>query len=350
MQQAGQITELINALNYARENIGLLFDVNLIEPCISHVMNALDDTINYSTRDDKNETVTKLRMEVVMAFTRDTNIMTITRRLVSDPALSKVLTDIASKLLTSTKMPELFEKLTPFFVASKPKVVAVTEIAKQFTTTEMIKTKLRDYSKQTSLWYAPLEEENVGLRAMHEVTCDSYKHITRTSQRRPSISRLKSKDGELIACHTRGSVGRAKSDKPSPLMSNIMHEYLSTDARLEWWAGRTTGSVQCACGKILCWKSREEIGQLQWHMLAELSMEMRVRQNWLRAIADTVDKATNDQIVRDALMATWSTRSDGVIAMAVDDEDNFWRVPSMNGTTDGGFVFRKDGSLPTFDP
>ena len=86
-------------------------------------------------------------------------------------------------------------------------------------------------------------------------------------------------------------------------------------------------------------------------MLAcELPMEMRVRQNWLRAIADAVDKATNDQTVRDALMATWSTRSDSVIDTAADDEDNFWQVPSMNGTTDGGFVFRKYGSLPTFDP
>ena len=84
MQQSRQITELINALNYARENIELLFEVNLIEPRISHVMNALDDTINYSTCDDKNETVAKLRMEVAMAFTRDMNIMPITRRLVSD--------------------------------------------------------------------------------------------------------------------------------------------------------------------------------------------------------------------------------------------------------------------------
>ena len=81
-------------------------------------------------------------------------------------------------------------------------------------------------------------------------------------------------------------------------------------------------------------------------MLAcELPMEMRVRHNWLRAIADAVDKATNDQTVRDALMATWSTRSDSVIDTAADDEDNFWQVPSMNGTTDGGFVFRKYGSL-----
>ena len=63
-------------------------------------------------------------------------------------------------------------------------MVAVTEIAKQFTTTEMIKTKLRDYSKQTSLWYVPLEEENVGLGAMHEVTCDSYKLPTSTSHGR----------------------------------------------------------------------------------------------------------------------------------------------------------------------
>ena len=33
----------------------------------------------------------------------------------------------------------------------------------------------REYSTRTSLWHEPLEEENVGLGALHEVTSDSYK-------------------------------------------------------------------------------------------------------------------------------------------------------------------------------
>ena len=48
----------------------------------------------------------------------------------------------------------------------------------------------RDHTPHTALWHEPLEEENVGGGAVHEVTCGSYKHITRSSQRRLSISRL----------------------------------------------------------------------------------------------------------------------------------------------------------------
>ena len=91
----------------------------------------------------------------------------------------------------------------------------------------------RDHAPHTALWHEPLEEENVGGGAVHEVTCDSYKHITRSSQRRLSISRLREKDGPLLATFTRRAIGRAKSDRTSPLMTKIMHGNLPTDARLE---------------------------------------------------------------------------------------------------------------------
>ena len=42
----------------------------------------------------------------------------------------------------------------------------------------------RDHTSHTALWHEPLEEENVGGGAVHEVTCGSYKHTTRSSQRR----------------------------------------------------------------------------------------------------------------------------------------------------------------------
>ena len=32
----------------------------------------------------------------------------------------------------------------------------------------------RDHAPRTTLWHEPLEEENVGGGAVHEVTCDSY--------------------------------------------------------------------------------------------------------------------------------------------------------------------------------
>ena len=91
----------------------------------------------------------------------------------------------------------------------------------------------RDCTVYTALWHAPLEEENVGGGAVHEVTCDSYKHVTRSSQRRLSISRLRAKDGPLLATFSRGAIGRAKSHRVSPLTTTIIHDNLPTDARLE---------------------------------------------------------------------------------------------------------------------
>ena len=125
----------------------------------------------------------------------------------------------------------------------------------------------RDHTPHTTLWHEPLEEENVGGGAVHEVTCGSHKHITRSSQRRLSISRLRGKDGPLLATFSRGAIGRAKSDRASPLVTKIMHDNLPTDARLELWAGKESGSTTCACGEVLEWSSRAEIGRLQWHML-----------------------------------------------------------------------------------
>ena len=77
----------------------------------------------------------------------------------------------------------------------------------------------RDYIRRTSLWHEPLEEENVGDGGLHEVACGAHKHLTRPSQRRLSIARLKENDGELLAPHSRGAIGRVKPDRPSPLIA-----------------------------------------------------------------------------------------------------------------------------------
>ena len=52
----------------------------------------------------------------------------------------------------------------------------------------------REYTTRTSLWHEPLEEENVGLGALHEATPDSYRHLARSAQRRLSIASLKETD------------------------------------------------------------------------------------------------------------------------------------------------------------
>ena len=107
-----------------------------------------------------------------------------------------------------------------------------------------------DHTLHMALWHEPLEEEIVGGGAVHEVTCGSYKHITRSSQRRLSISRLRGEDGSLLATFSRGAIGCAKSDRASPLVTKIIHDNLPTDARLESWAGKECGSITCACGEV----------------------------------------------------------------------------------------------------
>ena len=136
---------------------------------------------------------------------------------------------------------------------------------------------LRDHKPHTALWHVPLEEEDVGGGAVHEVTCGSYKHITRASQRRLSISRLRERDGPLLATFPRGAIGRAKSDSVSPLTTKVMHGNLPTDARLELWAGAESGSAICACGEPLKWSNRAEVGRLQWHMLRCTRCRMKPR-------------------------------------------------------------------------
>ena len=91
----------------------------------------------------------------------------------------------------------------------------------------------RKLTGRTMLWYEPLEEEGVGHEALHEVVNDSYKHITRSSQRRMSIQRIRNKDGWFHATFMKGSAGRPRSERLTPLITKIMHEHLPTDARME---------------------------------------------------------------------------------------------------------------------
>ena len=208
----------------------------------------------------------------------------------------------------------------------------------------------REYSNRTSLWHEPLEEENVGLGALHEVTSDSYKHLTRSAQRRLSIARLKETDGVVIASHSKGAIGRVKSERRSPLITKIMHCQLATDARLELWAGRDEGSVTCACGRVLTWNDRTEVGSLQWHMLeCTMPQEIAVRKRWYGAVDNVIATATDDAYVRDAIMACWSSDSNGWIHTAADDQDNRWRNPSIKDAGDGHWEFDATGSPPTFD-
>ena len=94
----------------------------------------------------------------------------------------------------------------------------------------------------TTIWYEPLEEENVGHGGCHEVTGDLYKHITASAQRRLSIERVGVKDGAFLATFGKGAIGRARSESRSAFVSKLTHEHLATEARQEMW-GRAIGRV-----------------------------------------------------------------------------------------------------------
>jgi hypothetical protein len=133
----------------------------------------------------------------------------------------------------------------------------------------------------TTVWYEPLEEENVGHGGSHEVTGNVYKHITGSAQQHLSIERVGVKDGVFLATFGKGAIGRARSESRSTFVSKLMHEHLATEARQEMWAGQTKGSVTCGCGHVIGWAAPDEVSRLQWHMLEYgLPSEAAIRTRW----------------------------------------------------------------------
>ena len=159
-----------------------------------------------------------------------------------------------------------------------------------------------------------------------------YKHLTRSSQRRKSVARLKEDTGEILASHSRGAIGRVKSDRPPPLITKIMHQHLPTDARLEMWSGRLSGT-------------------LQWHMLqCTHPIETCARRDWYSAIRNGLSQRTDDAEVLGAIMACWADNDDGNIHTAGDDQERGWRVPRLKSVGNGGhWEFDHYSDVPTFD-
>ena len=172
----------------------------------------------------------------------------------------------------------------------------------------------------TTIWYEPLEEENVGHGGCHEVTGDVYKHITASAQRRLSIERVGAKDGAFLATFGKGAIGRARSESRSTFVSKLMHEHLATEARQGIWAGQAAGSVTCGCGCVLSWAAPDEASGLQWHMLeCALPGESAIRTRWHIAVRSALSKRTTRRDVVDGIMACWAT-TDGRIYTAAGDQ------------------------------
>ena len=193
----------------------------------------------------------------------------------------------------------------------------------------------RALSGHTTIWYEPLEEENVGHEGYHEVTGETYKHITAPAQRRLSIEQTGAKGGAFLATFGKGTIGRARSESKSSFVSKRMHEYLATEARKEMWAGQMAGSVTCGCGCVLSWAAPDDVSRLQWHMReCGLPGESSTRSRWHKAVWSALSKRIKHRAVVDGTMACLST-TDGRIHTAADDQSRGWRLASAAGGRGG---------------
>ena len=202
----------------------------------------------------------------------------------------------------------------------------------------------RPVTGETTLWYKPMEYENVGRGTMYEVTGNAYKHITLTAQRRASTRRQLMKDGEVLATHVRMSTGRTRSDGMSSRVTKLIHQRLPTDARIELRAGKESGVVECGCGQKPEWANRDQVGQLQWHMfVCSLQEETSVRRRWLQAVRRNIAAHIKDAAIARIVVRCWTHTNDGHIAAAQQDQQQHWRAPSMRWR---GGALRFDDVVP----
>ena len=203
----------------------------------------------------------------------------------------------------------------------------------------------------TTIWYEPLEEENVGHGGCHEVTGDVYKHSTASAQRRLSIERAGAKDGAFLATFGKGAIGRARSESRSTFVSKLMHEHRATEARQEMWAGKAAGSVTCGCGCVLSWAAPDEVSRPQWYMLeCALPGESAIRTRWHVAVRSELSKRIKRRDVDDGIMACWAT-TDGWIHTAAGDQSRGWCAPPMIEEADPGSWYPDPAApAPCFSP
>ena len=206
----------------------------------------------------------------------------------------------------------------------------------------------RDCTVHTTLWHEPVEEENVGGGAVHEeVTCGSCKHITRSSQRRLSISRLRTKDGPLLATFSRGAIGRAKSARVSPLTTKIMHyNFRRALGRERKRPGHTR---LWPVAKRLSGPTERKPGDCSgtWHMLqCTLPHETKVQREWHSAMRKALEGCTDNARAVNAAMACWSASDRGVIHTAVEDQAIGWQAPTTRMIGNDGKWEFANGPLP----
>ena len=129
----------LSALGVVWPQLGECFSVLLVEPLAKHTHSALDSALDYAVHDYEDKNSMKLRGQVCNGSRTESSLLYIVKRITGiSGAVARVISLLSSTLL-SMPLPEMFLKLPPIFVLSKPKLVAATSeadsIAAQFSTT-----------------------------------------------------------------------------------------------------------------------------------------------------------------------------------------------------------------------
>ena len=145
-----------------------------MEPLSKHAHNALDTTLAYAERDYDDKSSMKLRGQVCNGFRTELSLLYIAKRITGISGAEAWVISLLSANLLSMPLPEMFFKLPPTFVLSKPKLVAAStepgSIAAQFSTTKLVKTKLHLLAGESILntdgenhhhGYGQLTKENI---------------------------------------------------------------------------------------------------------------------------------------------------------------------------------------------
>ena len=122
------------------------FQVLLVGPLAKHTHNALGSALDCAVRDYDDTGSMELRGQVCNGFRTESSLPYTAKWITGISGAEARVTSLLSSNLLSMPLPEMFLKLSPIFVLSKPKLVAATpdadSISTQFSTTELMKTKL----------------------------------------------------------------------------------------------------------------------------------------------------------------------------------------------------------------
>ena len=105
------------------------------------------------------------------------------------------------------------------------------------------------------------------------------------------------------------------------------------------------------CGKRMTRSDRQDVGQLQWHILVcSMAEEQSTEKAWRAAIKHAVSAFTTDLPIVDSATACWTDKTDGTTHTTNGDADTSWRPPTLRCVGDGGsWEFDRSGVPPAFD-